>query len=115
MRSELENLISPTPGRGGTIWYLAPEREMQGYNHSVDIWAMGTMGYELSYGYVPWKFSLNPWRPGEDYERLRPVFDRRYEEAMSSMSQGGEEAYIDRKHFHSSTIFSISHKPLTKA
>ncbi len=108
MRLELDALIPPTPGRGGTIWYLAPEREMQAYNHLVDVWAMGTMGYELTYGYLPWKFSLNPWRPGEDNERLRPVFDLRYEEAMNSMSQRHEEADIDRKLFKSLILSSLT-------
>ena len=76
------NKEPPIPGRGGTIWYLAPERELHSYDKLVDMWAMGVIGYELSYGYHPLKLKYNPWRRGSQYEQLRPDFQRMYAEAM---------------------------------
>lgn len=80
-------LVPPTPGGGGTIWYLAPEREMQHYNYLVDVWSMGVIGYELTYGYHPWKLSKNPWRPGKEHESLRPVFHAKYREASHRLDR----------------------------
>jgi protein kinase-like protein len=76
--------VPPTPGRGGTVWYLAPERELQPYDKLVDVWAMGVIGYELSFGHHPWKSQYNPWRPGK-YEKLRPGFHDNYIEAMERL------------------------------
>jgi serine/threonine protein kinase len=61
-----KNTLEPTPGSGGTISYLAPERELMPYDHLVDVWATGVVGYELLYGYYPWQRGSNPWRPGEE-------------------------------------------------
>jgi serine/threonine protein kinase len=74
-------LVTPTPGHGGTVWYLAPEREMQDFGLPVDIWSMGVIGFELVYGHHPWSFSSNPWRSGN--EKLRPSFHSKYDAAMS--------------------------------
>ena len=41
------------------IGYLAPELELENYNHSIDIWSMGIILFELTYNYYPWKFSIN--------------------------------------------------------
>jgi len=45
--------LEPTPGSGGTLNYIAPERELNPYDHSVDIWGLGCVGYELTYGRHP--------------------------------------------------------------
>ncbi|KAM5505383.1 hypothetical protein McaMca56_000027 [Microsporum canis] len=58
-----ERQLPATPGRGGTVNYLAPERELQNHDHSIDVWSMGIIGFELLYGYRPWKIAVNPWRP----------------------------------------------------
>lgn len=87
------SLMPPNPGCGGTIWYLAPEREMQGHSSEVDIWSMGIMLFELVYGYHPWKFSDNPWRPGSRYEKLRPQFHKKYREAMEQI-RGSENSKV---------------------
>lgn len=71
------------PGRGGTVNYLAPEREMTEYNHAVDIWPMGCIGFELTYGYHPLKFAANPWRP--EHEEMRQAFHQRYQEAIDKL------------------------------
>jgi serine/threonine protein kinase len=76
--------VAPTPGRGGTVWYLAPERELQPYDKLVDVWAMGVIGYELTFGHHPWKSQYNPWKPGK-YEKLRPGFHDSYIEAMERL------------------------------
>ncbi|MCJ1309560.1 hypothetical protein MMC25_003220 [Agyrium rufum] len=41
--------LRPNPGGAGTIGYLAPERELEDYDQSIDIWAMGIILFELTY------------------------------------------------------------------
>jgi serine/threonine protein kinase len=74
-------LVSPIPGYGGTIFYLAPEREIQNYDYLVDVWSMGVVLYEITYEYHPWKFDLNPLSPGN--ENMRPTFHSKYSDALS--------------------------------
>lgn len=78
--------LCPTPGRGGSLNYIAPERERQGYDHAIDIWSLGVIGFELTYGRHPWRFARNPWRDDrKDCERLRPEFAKRYDEAIGML------------------------------
>ncbi|KAI5865840.1 kinase-like domain-containing protein [Durotheca rogersii] len=78
--------MSPArPGIGGTLNYLAPEREMIGYDHSADIWSMGCIGFLLTYGYHPFTYPLNPWRPGDQYTAVRPLFQLRHEGAIDRL------------------------------
>jgi serine/threonine protein kinase len=99
-----EGFLEPEPGCGGTIHYIAPERELQPYNHSIDIWAMGIIRFELMYRYHPFKFPINPWRAGKEHEKLRPEFKKKYDEAMGRLANDGErtrksptQGYIHRK------------------
>ncbi|KAI0410750.1 kinase-like domain-containing protein [Xylaria grammica] len=80
------------PGTVGTMGYLAPEFELEEYDHGIDIWAMGIILYHLTYGYHPWKFALNPWRDGLENERLRPQFCKMYQEAIDRMVKGYHNA-----------------------
>ncbi|KAI0570547.1 serine/threonine protein kinase [Pyrenophora tritici-repentis] len=67
--------LNPTPGSGGTVGYLAPEREMYPYDHTVDIWAIGVVGLMLRNGQHPWYQSKNPWRIDHmDLDSLIPRF-----------------------------------------
>lgn len=92
MYLEPGSTLKPEPESGGTLDYIAPEREMDEYDHSVDIWSLGCIGYELTYGEHPWSLSVNPWRDdsnqslgsGRDYYGL---FEQKYEEAMDELSQ----------------------------
>lgn len=91
--------LPPSPGAGGTVGYLSPERELEEYGLPSDIWAMGVVGYELSYGRHPWRFfSLNPFRPGPAFESSRPAFHKAYESAMRVLNAGGpvEPNQLDR-------------------
>lgn len=78
-------LLPATPGRCGTVNYLAPERELQAHDCLIDVWSMGVIGFELLHGYHPWKLALNPWRPGNQFEALRPTFHNAYREAVQEM------------------------------
>lgn len=64
---------------------------------------MGVILFELTYNYHPWKFSINPWRNGNN-EELRPFFEENYESAIGRMSRDYQNAstspakgYIHRK------------------
>jgi serine/threonine protein kinase len=76
-------LAPATPGRGGTVPYLAPECEMQDYDDRVDIWSMAIILCELLFGSHPWMTFKNPWRAG--HERLRDKFDELYEQQIKKI------------------------------
>lgn len=73
---------SSQPRPGGTIPYLSPEREMHDCGMPSDIWAMGVVGFQLTRGSLPWQFSRNPWRHGEDSTDLQSAFKKKYEESL---------------------------------
>jgi serine/threonine protein kinase len=79
--------LTATPGCAGTINYLSPEREMDEFGHGADVWPMGVIGYELTYGHHPFLFSANPWRGGYQYEKLRPSWREKYGKAIDRLSQ----------------------------
>ena len=90
------------PGTLGTVGYLAPELEMEEYDHGIDIWAMGIILYQLTYNDHPWNFTLNPWCVKN--EKLRVDFHKSYEEAIEKMMgdyhtacQSRTEGYIHRE------------------
>jgi serine/threonine protein kinase len=93
---EPDSMLPSKPGYGGTVNYLAPEREMSVYDHAVDVWPMGVMGFELTYGHHPFMFAANPWRPGEKHEQMRPAFHQRYRQAIDMLSNDHWQ-YVDRK------------------
>ncbi|KAF2812792.1 kinase-like protein [Mytilinidion resinicola] len=84
--------LRPEPGTVGTIGYLAPELELDDYDHSIDIWSMGIILFELTYNYHPWKFSINPWRDGKDNEKLRPSFENSYQNTIDKMARDYKSA-----------------------
>ena len=86
--------LRPEPGRVGTIGYLAPELELEDYDHSIDIWSMGIILFELTYNYHPWKYASNPWRDGKDNEALRPFFEKRYQNAIDTMDRDYRSARV---------------------
>jgi len=75
-------VLKATPGRGGTVGYLAPEREMQSYGLEADVWSMGIIGFQLACGHHPWVLNVNPWRHGSHFEEERPLFESHYEIVM---------------------------------
>lgn len=98
-------MMNPTPGGVGTVGYLAPELEMDYYDHSIDIWAMGIILYFLTYSHHPWKFALNPWRDIEKNQKLRHDFRVCYQVAIDKMMkdynaarQAPTEGYIHREY-----------------
>ena len=97
--------LQPNPGHRGTLNYLAPERELGKYDLSVDIWAMGVILYQLTYGHHPWKFAINPWRDEEENEKLRPEFRKSYQDVIDKMTadyqsahQSPTQGYIHRRY-----------------
>ncbi|KAI1272140.1 kinase-like domain-containing protein [Xylaria sp. FL0933] len=96
--------LYPAPGSIGTPGYLAPELELDRYDHSVDIWAMGVILYYLTYNRHPWEYVLNPWCEGGRHERLREPFEQKYHNAIKRMtkdyvdaSEQPKDGYIHRE------------------
>ncbi|KAF5674703.1 STE kinase [Fusarium denticulatum] len=83
------------PGTGGTIGWLAPEREMTGYNELADIWSIGVMAIELIWGRHPWRQVKNPWRPGPEASMLQKEFHDMYGEAVDALNKIDDEALRD--------------------
>ena len=97
-------MIRSDPGTIGTLGFLAPELEIQHYDHSIDIWAMGIILFWLTYNQYPWKMNLNPFRGGFDKDAVRP-FERFYSHAIAVMTadyiaarQAPTEGYIHREY-----------------
>ncbi|GKU10710.1 ste protein kinase [Fusarium langsethiae] len=75
------------PGTGGTIGWLAPEREMTGYNELTDIWSIGVMAIEMISGQHPWRQGKNPWRPGSEASQLQKEFHDMYGETVDALNK----------------------------
>ncbi|TKA70468.1 hypothetical protein B0A49_11648 [Cryomyces minteri] len=80
--------FEPYPGTCGTIGYLAPEMERELFNESVDVWALGVVGYELMTGSHPWMMAQNPWR--EDKEQLRLRWEDKYRTTMRELQEADD-------------------------
>ncbi|KAL5592679.1 hypothetical protein FOVSG1_006310 [Fusarium oxysporum f. sp. vasinfectum] len=80
------------PGTGGTIGWLAPEREMTGYDELADIWSIGVMAIEMIRGRHPWRQGKNPWRPGSEATQLQKEFQDMYGEAVEALKKLHNEA-----------------------
>ncbi|KAH0566359.1 hypothetical protein GP486_000244 [Trichoglossum hirsutum] len=68
---------------------------MAKYDYGTGVWAL-VIGYQLTYGYHQFEFAVNPWRPGEEYEQMRPAFQKRYQEAIKKISTDCSE-YLGQK------------------
>ncbi|KAI0185407.1 kinase-like domain-containing protein [Xylaria flabelliformis] len=53
MHIKKDEFLDHRPGTVGTIGYLAPELEMRCWDHSIDIWSMGVILYQLIIGCLP--------------------------------------------------------------
>ncbi|KAJ4044857.1 Protein kinase [Fusarium oxysporum] len=80
------------PGTGGTIGWLAPEREMTGYNELADIWSIGVMAIEMIWGRHPWRQGKNPWKPGSEASGLQKEFQDMYGEAVGALNKLHDKA-----------------------
>ncbi|KAH8696776.1 kinase-like domain-containing protein [Phaeosphaeriaceae sp. PMI808] len=76
---------SATPGHGGTVHYLAPEREMGPHGLGIGVWSLAVIGIELLGYSHPWAFAKNPWRHGTEFEYLRSQWLRRYDEMIAAL------------------------------
>lgn len=77
-----------TPGTNGTVGWLSPERELDQFNATTDVWGVGITALWMLLGRHPWQFGHNPWRDGEMYERNRPFFHMEYEKVTQRLRNG---------------------------
>ncbi len=82
---ELGRKPSKTPGSGGTIGYLAPERKMEYLNHLANVGSMAVLGLELLRGRHSWMFKYNPWH--DDYTEYRSEFHEKYEAIIRRLNR----------------------------
>jgi cGMP-dependent protein kinase len=62
-----------TYSRVGNPYYRSPEMIMgRGYSKSTDIWSLGIVLYEMTYGYLPFKIA-NGETPIDAYEKILNV------------------------------------------
>lgn len=84
--------LAPIPGVGGTVAYLSPERYVDLWGFSADIWALGVIGYELSFGNHPWAFSEHPYQPGGPHNQqyladLRRRYSEKYQQGIHKLKE----------------------------
>ncbi|KAH8662667.1 kinase-like domain-containing protein [Ilyonectria robusta] len=82
----------PLPGCTGTVGWLSPERELQQFNFSTDVWAVGVTALWMLYGRHPWQLSINPWRQGQEFENKRQLFHRQYEDVTGWIANSNPKA-----------------------
>jgi cGMP-dependent protein kinase len=76
----------------GTPHYMAPEAILgKGYNHSVDIWAIGIMLFEFMAGRLPFGEDLE-----DSYQVYETVVKEQYKYPMFLKKQPGVTALIDQ-------------------
>ncbi|KAH5618102.1 hypothetical protein HBI23_248450 [Parastagonospora nodorum] len=85
-----DQTVPPTPGHGGTVGWLAPERELRHYDQTVDVWAAGVVAFQLFFGHHPW-MGEDPWKPGNSH--LRPDFEIKYGIAVQELE--GRDAVVN--------------------
>ncbi|KID81806.1 Protein kinase-like domain protein [Metarhizium guizhouense ARSEF 977] len=90
------------PGTTGTVGWLSPEREMEGFSHLTDIWSVGVMALWALQRRHPWRGRPNPWRVGHEYARERPGFFQKYGEGIAYVKtlrqEGTDSGYRGRKY-----------------
>ncbi|OAA34196.1 Protein kinase-like domain protein [Metarhizium rileyi] len=68
--------VSAAAGLTGTVGWLSPERELDGFTATSDVWAVGVVAIWLLFGRHPWPCLVNPWRAGLEYEKHQPQFHK---------------------------------------
>lgn len=99
-------LLPATPGNGGTLGFLSPERELIGYGDAEDLWALGVTVCRVLLGTRPFHDSRgNPWRDdAPDKEERRSVFHEQYEIVLDRI----------RNHASATSKFDLTHLRRTK-
>lgn len=109
MQLKPKTSAEPDPGMGGSINYMAPEKEMRAYNEAIDIWSMLVIFYIARLGHLPFNFSRNPWRPGN--EKLRDDFDHQYQNALKRLQDVADTKW-SKGQFSVNTGVRIAHQIL---
>jgi serine/threonine protein kinase len=93
--------IRATPGRVGTIPYLAPEMEWDSaYSAGVDVWALAVIGYRLltPHGRHPWPFLMNPWNRRTGNGKDRDTFHSCCKALCDELGAAGKNTIEDLLH-----------------
>ncbi|TWU70493.1 hypothetical protein ED733_000624 [Metarhizium rileyi] len=77
--------VSAAAGLTGTVGWLSPERELDGFTATSDVWAVGVVAIWLLFGRHPWPCLVNPWRAGLEYEKHQPQFHKNFGKAVANI------------------------------
>lgn len=80
--------LAASPGRGGTVSYLSPERENVGIDHTEDVWALGVSACRVIFGTHPFRDAQgNPWRhEAPSLDTRRKTFHEQYENILDQIA-----------------------------
>ncbi|KAG8424584.1 hypothetical protein J3458_001361 [Metarhizium acridum] len=76
--------VSAAAGLTGTVGWLSPERELDGFT-ATSVWAVGVVAIWLLFGRHPWPCLVNPWRAGLECEKHRPQFHKNFGKAVADI------------------------------
>ena len=82
--------LPANPGSSGTVGWISPERELEGFDETTDIWCVGVIAlWMLRGGSHPWMMRLNPWRSEPEAVARRRQWMDMYTRALTSLPSTG--------------------------
>ena len=90
---QIGRLLRPKLDIVSTISYLAPKLKLEDYNYSINIQSIGIILFKLIYNYYLQKFFINLQRNSKDNKKLRPFFQKSYQNAIDKIARDYKSTY----------------------